>query len=335
MRLPQFIEAKVQCNDLGKVPLVFDIIGPLVAQFQQGDDYHAGSAIICAPLCVDHHANLLTDSDDVSVKGLSAPAPNGGFVYHFLKDHAPTGARWYLPPPPRPHSIFRVKYTKDDPVYTLDAPTIARKCYATFHVPMPNRIVALRPEFGWVHRNGADPDLWVIDKDQAIDAPAGCAASADDIICSPRGRGLRFIYNECKVPPDFLLGEDGPANLCAETKGFSPTLSPYYSITLRFAAAHATGDGIDDAHTCFQNMRALFDTKYQPSEFSKWRTDFAHLPGSGSQPSQMLLQVGGPNPRDCGAMVLAMQDWNDSDVPQNGSSEHSEKKYNPLQTRRE
>jgi hypothetical protein len=325
MRDPRLTKVTALAKDLGNVPLVLDVIGPFVVQFQQGDECRPGWAIICAPLCGDHHANLLTDSDDVSVNGLSGPADRG-FVYRFCKDHSPKGARWCQPR--SSHDIFRVKYPTGDPVYSLDAAAVARNCFATFLIPMPNWIVALRSECGWVHRN--DAKMWVIDEDTANEASPGCAVDHQNIVSSPRGRGLRLIYDECTAPPDFCLGSDVPANLRAETKGFisgSSKLPPYYSITLRFAASHATGDGIDDAHTCFQTIRALFDIPGKPSEFSKWRTDFAHLPGSGLMPlRQGAEHVGGANPRDCGSMVLAMQDWDDADVPSAKSSKRPAKR---------
>jgi hypothetical protein len=301
-------------------PLVFDLIGPFVVQFQQATKEHVSQGIICAPLCVDHHANILTDNNDISLNGLPGPAPtcaySEGYVYRFAEGHAPTGAITFVPPNSR--TILRVQYDQN-PSCRLNPDEIAKKCHLVMVVPMPDRIVALRPEFIWIHRNGADSGLWVIDKDEKVKKYLGQAA-ADDIVNSSRGRGLRLIYSNCDQPPIFdSQGPGSPADfssLCALTRGFPVSsedgadVPPYYSMTLRFAAAHATtSEALDDAYTCFQSMRALFDSKTGPSAFSQWRVDFAHPLDT----SQMGIEVvGGLHPHDCGSAVLAMQDWKDS-----------------------
>jgi hypothetical protein len=158
--------------------------------------------------------------------------------------------------------------------------------------------------------------MWVIDQDTRANAPVGCAVSKEDIVASARGRGLRLIYDECLSYPDFHLGSEGDAKLHAATRGFplrNGDFPAYYNLTLRFAAAHATGDGIDDAHSCFETMRALFDSSSGMGEFSKWRTDFAKPPLLSTDKKDKLEHIGGDRPRDCGAMVLVMQDWADGD----------------------
>jgi len=64
--------------------------GAFVVQFQQGKtEEDPGIAIICAPLCVDHYANILTDSDDVSLAGIWRLRPREythGYVYRFKED---------------------------------------------------------------------------------------------------------------------------------------------------------------------------------------------------------------------------------------------------------
>lgn len=49
--------------------LVFDLVGPFVVQFRKGIADKPGTAYVYAPLCDNHHANILTDSDDVFVPG--------------------------------------------------------------------------------------------------------------------------------------------------------------------------------------------------------------------------------------------------------------------------
>jgi hypothetical protein len=307
--------------DIGTAPLIFDIVGPFVVQFRQGDKCSPGSAIICAPLCVDHHANILTDSDDISLCGLSSPVATSnrgkGYVYKFAGGTEPTGASSFAPP--KSKAILRVKY-QPRLKYGLQASAIATKCHFAMVVPVPNEVVPLRPEWIWMHRNYASQDSWVIDKDNAeYPHQQDSKKDPDNIVHSLRGRGLRLIYHECKKHPKFTTA-DYPAKgdttdfsgLCAKTQGFpvgsgAGKLSPYYYITLRFGALHATSDGLEDAHSCFQTMRALFDTSDASSEFSRWRVDFAHPPVAVSQ----LDSLTGQRPRDCGAAVLAMQDWDD------------------------
>ena len=313
MRHPQLLKSNDQDDqpqfdyvELGNRPLVFDVIGPFAIQFEEGKSGKEGRAIICAPLCFDHHANLLTDCDDVSVNGQTSD--EGGLVYRFTEGQAPKGAVRF--PRPTGRDIFRVKYKAAKSPGGIDPDDIADYCHLVFEVPMPNRIEALRPELSWVHRNGSD--VWVIDEDR--EPTSECSKpEPDKIVNSKRGRGLRLIYNECCEPPDFDLPQGPktlPAGLTAATRGFpvgkGDLIPAYYSITLRFAASHATGDGVDDAHSCFETMRRMLDSYGKVKYFSQWRADF-------TEPSVDLVvaTVGGPHPRDCGAMVLVMQDWSD------------------------
>jgi hypothetical protein len=284
-------------GDIGSAPLILDVVGPFVIQFRRG--HGQGTAIIMAPPCRDHHANLLTDRDDISVAG-------GGSVYKFRRGHAPTGAKWYAPP--RTNDIFRVLF--DSAAGTRDGERngFHRKCHATFNVPMPNRIVALRPEVSFVYRNNTK--VWVMDRD---DKPTNNGAfDPDHVVNSRRGRGVRFVYDRCDAPPDFDLGEEESAGLDAKTRGF-PLLDEkfpfYYSITISFRALHLADDGADDAHECFQTMRAMFDPPRGICEFSQWRADFADPPANTLQ----LEHLGGDRPHDCGSVVMVMQDWSDAD----------------------
>jgi hypothetical protein len=310
MRHPQLLESnkmekklKVEYVELENRPLVFDVFGPFAIHFQEGPDGKEGTATICAPLCPDHHANLLTDTDDVSVMGQSKQGEHE-YVYSFSAGRSPKGASRFSRP--IKHDIFRVPSKTDKFSFEIKD-DIAKSCHLVFKVPMPNRIEALRPEPSWVHRNGSD--IWVIDRDRERPTSyVGADPDPKNLVDSKRGRGLRLIYDECCKAPDFDLPDDqglNPAGLTAATKGFPVGKIPtYYGITLRFAAIHATGDGVDDAHSCFQTMRTMLDKYLKTDNFSRWRADFV-------QPDVDLViaSMSGPRPHDCGAMVLAMQDW--------------------------
>jgi hypothetical protein len=315
MRHPQLLRSRnrkegsdVEYVDLGNRPLVFDVFGPFAIKFKRGKNGKPGTSVICAPLCFDHHANLLTDTDDVSVDGQSKQAKSN-YVHRFVEGHAPTGAPTFSPP--REGNIFRVKSKSEHFPYEINPENVAKFCHVVFEVPMPNRIEALRPEPSWVHRNGSE--FWVIDRDTKPWSKYAAHADPNNLVNSNRGRGLRLIYDECKTPPDFYLPlASGPrqVGLIAATRGFPlgkrDLIPAYYGITLRFAASHATGDGVDDAHGCFQTMRGMLDKYLGTNYFSQWRADFAQ-----SDINLPVSSIGGPRPHDCGAMVLVMQDWDD------------------------
>ena len=65
-------EQSTDCSEDGPKRLILDLMGPFVVHF------HNDVARIHAPLCVDHHANILTDTDDISLDGLPTPAPADG-----------------------------------------------------------------------------------------------------------------------------------------------------------------------------------------------------------------------------------------------------------------
>jgi hypothetical protein len=309
-------------------PLVFDLFGPFVVQFQQGSKKNPGAGIICAPLCVDHHANVLTDNNDFSVAGLPAPPPSGAYgkdqrPYIYTLEIGTCGPHNFEPPDS--HAILRVRYDSQSRLRLNSAGTgIASKCHFVMRVPMPNRIAALRPELIWMHRNNAAPKLWVIDEDAYVFVKKGQEGNdGKNIVNSSRGRGLRLIYDRCPKPPsirptspdpDAARNQDPPTDftgLCALTRGFpvgpDDSVPRYYSITLRYAdtAPQAVPNAVEDAYTCFQAMRCLFDeTPDNPCDFTKWRVDFGHLPVELEN-----KLIGGPRPRDCSAAVLAMQDW--------------------------
>ena len=54
-------------SDLKLGPLMFDLMGPFVVHFCNRQ------VRISAPLCADHFANILTDSNDIPLDGLSTP----------------------------------------------------------------------------------------------------------------------------------------------------------------------------------------------------------------------------------------------------------------------
>lgn len=335
MRTGRRIALNTETDDCEKIsaPLILDLMGPFVVQFQQGKtEEDPGIAIICAPLCVDHYANILTDSDDVSLAGNLAPAPKGeyhhGYVYRFKEDAAPRGASRFRYETTHTN-ILRVKYAADPSLRIArdisSSHPMARKCHLVVVAPMPNRIVALRPEAIWIHRNQTDTKLWVIDpdKDPTDSGDPGDIVSSDRGLSHGRGRGLRFIYEECSESPTLSLqtgdGKDRPIPFCALTRGLPVegdiAVPRYHSMSLRFAATHASAEeGQEDAYTCFQQMRALFDTGTEGapmlSEFSKWRVDFSNPCPSPGKPH--IEHIVGGRPHDCGAATMALQDWDDT-----------------------
>ncbi|MFZ0686951.1 MAG: hypothetical protein WAM89_15520 [Terriglobales bacterium] len=321
-------DSDTNCTLNNAPPLIVDLMGPFVVQFQEGSD-KPGRAIICAPLCVDHHANLLTDSGDISLWGNTPPRPKKGYpdgwVYKLCDDN-PIGATRFQNEPDVHRQILKVNYAiknweanhAKEPL-RIDPADMAKKCHFVVIAPMPDRITPLRPEAIWIHRNGAD--IWVTnpDQDQAHPSDPSDIVSSDRNLSSGRARGLRLFYDKCSKAPTLIVdrkpkGEkDGPdlAGLCAVTRFPAKTLPPYYSMTLQFAALHASAsDSADDAYTCFQEMRKLFDPdETTPGEFSKWRVDFSSpCPKKGVS----VLHKTGDKPYDCAAGLLAMQDWSDS-----------------------
>jgi hypothetical protein len=274
-------------------PLILDLIGPFVVHFQQGKEKQ-GTAWIYAPMCEDHHANVLTDSDDTSLNGLSAPPPttgySAGYVYEFEDSTAPSGVGRYKCDEDESKQLLVVQSGLD-----LVSET---KCHLVLKVPCPDEIVPLHPEAIWIHRNKAK--AWVIDHD----------ADDKDIVSTKRARGLRFIYQKCSKEPKIRVKKE-PKNVTgpdfeyfnAKTLGFPVEQSPaHYNITVRFAAAHTTSDGHEDAYNCFRTMRAIFP----PPQFSKWRVDFDDVIINRQSAPDF---VGGPNPRDCGAAILVLRNW--------------------------
>jgi hypothetical protein len=276
--------------------LILDLIGPFVVHFCNG------IARIHAPLCLDHHANILTDSNDISLYGLLAPAPSSGY---------PTGFTYELSGPdangPRaPKGEFNCL----KPEFCLNAsellvlnkvqkPIDAKLCHLLLRAPRPNRMIPLHAEQIWIHRR--DSDIWV--------NTAKKSGPDSDIVDESRARGLRFIYSACSSVPDIQLvdcpkstSEDAKSaieteldNLNPDARGFDPK---QYHITLRFASNSTSPDEYhEDAYDCFHEMRRLIP------ETLRWRVDFDELVKKGSL---SIEHHGGSNPVDCGALIMAV-----------------------------
>jgi hypothetical protein len=282
------------CADKLKLPLILDLIGPFLVHLQKPNNKHA---TIYAPLCENHHANLLTDEEDISLDEV-------GCCYTL---HNPVPSTCFSQcDPDRPRELIRVKCSD---------PLNARGNYhLKMTVPLPNKIVSLRPEQVWIHKNTSN--TWLTSGCQG-DNPALNGTPGHDpqnIVNSARARGLRFIYHECKGCPRVTedTGAEPPVGLdqlCAVTRGIGGVITPHYSLTLRFAAIHSASEYADsedayaDAYSCFEHLRDLVP------ELPYWRVDFNN--SSGSSP---LLDFTGPNPHDCLSPNVIVQNHDDSDL---------------------
>jgi hypothetical protein len=259
--------------------LILDLIGPFVVHFT------AGIARIQAPLCVDHHANIQTDSDDIGVPGLLAPAPQDGY---------PEGYTYRLQGPKPKAGKCDCLYPEQLLRVTLKLGAIdAARCHSILEVPNPNTMVPLLPEPIWIHRNGSG--IWV-----------NGDAKNSDIVSGSRARGLRFISTDCPAAPDIKLINQ-PKSTHPFNPDFTPETSdalgldpPHYHVTLRFASNGTSPDEHhEDAYNCFQEMRTLIP------QADVWRVDF-----DDSQGDIQPRHHGGPIPVDCGAAVLVVQGSN-------------------------
>jgi hypothetical protein len=280
-------------------PLLFDVIGPFVSHFQAGILGHPGTVCIYAPICEGHHANIITDSDDISLYGLSAQGPLGGsgHVYGFVDGNSPLGTDKYCCDGDDDKKLL---------VVSCDLPTTDKsQCHLTFRVPCPDRIVPLHNEEVFIHRNGSE--YWVSnpDSDPYTSYGSNCAHGAD-VVNSPRARGLRFLYLDCQTPPKLhaICGKEPERlrHISAETLGYPGSPAPY-TMTLRFSSNSSDPDEHhEDAYNCFQTMRLLMG-----DEFYKWRTDFDDMHAASR--TKWHIESKGSNPRDCGASALMLQDW--------------------------
>ena len=276
-------------------PLIFDIVGPFIIHFKQGT-CEPGTVKIYGPACSSHHANIITDTNDISLYGLSPdkcipwPQPEAqpqmcpppGWVYRFKNPTAPTGA-YKFEDPKHPHLLLRVHHE--------DAPIPAASCHLMFEVPCPNRIEAIRPENVFIHQNHMEK--WFIGEEPPV-------------INSPRATAVRFVYDVCSENPEIECkdkprGETCPdLTLTAVTLPLNPQGGVYhYGMTLRMASSQPSA-GQEDAYNSFKTMRGLFP------EMPYWRVDFDH---EHTHRHRSGMFQGGKHPSDCGASVIILQDW--------------------------
>lgn len=308
------------CSDNLTMPMIFDLIGPFAVHVE---DPKKRQAIIYAPLCEDHHANLLTDAQDISLPGSALPpSPPFGtepkptvhqrhYIYCLTGPIASDCAQY---DPERPRELLRVHRSG-----SLDAEA-AGKYHLKMIVPLPDKIVSLRPEQVWIHRNGSDVWLTKLCKDQLKEPNVGhvsetekVAHDPDNIVNRHRARGLRFIYYDCATPEVTLDGMGGTevpglSDLCAVTRGlvFGGVIAPHYSMTLRYAALHSASEVADpddsyaDAYSCFEHLRNLVPG------LPDWRVDFNNAPSSSLHDS-----YSGSNPHDCLSPNVIVQNEDD------------------------
>jgi len=174
-------------------------------------------------------------------------------------------------------------------------------------VPVPNKILSLRPEQVWIHAN--DSSRWLTSgcqDDPNVNPDYKC------MVKSVRARGLRFIYDTCQGQPKLTLNTPFPRDypICATTRGIGSggIITPHYSMMLRYAALHSSSesDGFDpyaDAYSCFQHLRTLVPA------LSQWRADFVAPASSGSV--IIPRDNSGPNPHDCLSPNLIVQNGDD------------------------
>ena len=270
--------------------LTLDLIGPFVVHFCDG------AARIHAPLCDNHHANLLTDSNDIPLYGLTEQGSKG-WVYGFED-------------PTAPHPAPKFKRLEDQKMLVMShtrGKIPENQCHLLLWIPCPDKVVPLLTEQIWIHRGGANGDnhhaVWGLNQDHP------------NIVDSRRARGLRFIYNKCSKEPSVKLVSKPDTNpgagLTPPTKPPEPDFSlfsartlgygEHYSITLRFASNQVTPDDYhQDAYCCFRKMRDLIHDTH------RWRVDFDDTSAVVKVPP--TEQISGPHPKDCHASILVVQD---------------------------
>lgn len=260
--------------------LIFDLIGPFVAQFKQGSGGKHGLAYVNAPLCDNHHANILTDSDDVSVPG-NGDSDKRTYRYRFAEGSEPKGASKY--------QFADAAAEKQLLIVPFDCALLEGKsneCHLVLEIPCPDYIIPLHSERIWIHKDLAR-SCWVTREDRT------------DIVDSDRARGLRFIYQDCPKMPKIEVPEMGET-FSSETLGVSREL--HYSMTFRYADTGQRSPGQADAYSCFHHSRSMWSANATGCDLSKWRVDF-------EDHDHFRTEGGGPRPRDCGAAMIVMQDW--------------------------
>ncbi len=280
--------------DIHHSQLILDLNGPFVL--------HVKNDKVCihAPICPEHFANLLTDTNDISMSGLTEaalPQDEGGegWVYELSFELKRSGMC-----DSNPKEMLRISY----PFVGIPE----TNCGFVFIAPRPDAIVALHPEPIWIHQHGSQ--RFVDDQ----------AAAKSQIVDGARARGLRLVYNDCYSKPKvenicFPAGQDPVCfdKVDFRTKGLHPA---YRSMTLRFAANHATSDEHhEDAYNCFQNMRVMVaGSDPENWDIDCWRVDFCSLTREhtrarkdGEEPLS-LFNLTGRHPNDCGALMLVIQE---------------------------
>ena len=262
--------------------LIFDLVGPFAVQLRKGSDNNPGVAYVYAPLCDNHHANILTDSDDVFVPG-NGDSRKAKYVYHFVDSTAPKGAPIYKLVDPADEKLLLLV-----PFDCTPLEGESDQCHLVLEIPCPDYIIPLHAERVWIHRNTAR-NCWVTYEDRP------------NTVDSNRARGLRFIYKECsKMPvidvPEVYRGKAFSSQTLGVSKG------PHYSMTLRFAEAGERSSGQADAYSCFHKSRAMWSPSKTSCDLSEWRVDFDDL-------QHFNQEGGGSRPRDCHAAVIVMQNW--------------------------
>jgi hypothetical protein len=268
--------------------LILDLVGPFCVQFQKGVE-EAGTAEIYAPICENHFANLLTDSNDFHLGGDKPPARHpyeDGYVYEFESDTGPTGAPVYqFLSKGDADQILLIEQDKYYPPY--------QTCHLKVIVPCPDYVVPLQAEEIWMHRNQSK--VWV-------------NSASGDIVNTNRARSVRFLYTSCAKPPKLqrTCWPEKAEKDSLKDASYDPRMKglptgngePRYYMTLRYASVNVSPLE-DDAYHCFCSMRELYP------ETLKWRVDFNH-----DVPPHMTVEVvTGSGPRDCLAPLLLSQNF--------------------------
>ncbi|MCU1306062.1 MAG: hypothetical protein JWN45_757 [Acidobacteriaceae bacterium] len=264
--------------------LIVDLIGPFCVQFKQG--IKSGTARIFAPICENHFANLLTDSNDFHLDGAKPPSRKPfkkGYVYEFERNTGPTGAPVYQ---------FLSKEDADQILLIKQDTLPYQTCHLEVIVPCPDYVVPLQAEEIWMHRNKSK--VWV-------------NSASGDIVNNNRARSVRFLYTSCAKPPKLQrtwpkkAGKDSlkDASYDPRMKGLPiDNQTARFHIILRYASLN-TSPLVDDAYHCFCSMRELYP------ETLKWRVDFNH----GVPPHLSIEVITGSGPRDCMAPLLLSQNF--------------------------
>jgi hypothetical protein len=269
----------IECNDVVHSALILDLNGPFILHVKKN------MVSIHAPDCPEHVGNFLTDTNDIS---LSGPGDKG-WVYE-LSFRSNEGGICYS----NPEHMLQITYHMDG-ISPSD-------CNFVFTAPRPDAIMGLHREPIWIHQRNA--------KRFADDQVAKCSPIIED----KRARGLRLIYRHCYSDPqikNIAFPKDGTElNFDVDfwTKGLNPA---YRSMSLRFAANHATSDEHhQDAYKCFQIARALVSQSDRKWDMHQWRVDFDTsilVPGIGeAQPR--IVDTSGKHPHDCGALAIVIKD---------------------------